>query len=347
MTVYRIKDFETTFLKRDTARLVKKRLPWLSVPTRLDSRGFRRLSRHPQGPALYGAFMAMVCLAGSSGTGGILATDKGIPWTASSLEDQTGFPEAVFTLAFEVLSDPLIGWLEVTSGHSATLTTNPPQPAANSAGVAKSAADMAEPAANSADMAESAADLPNLRCTDGRTYETNERTRRSEQELFPSKTGQKTAPEAEPEKTTEAEVQTLRPFVRYKTTDSERTEDNRDQLAILIRSYGAETCRRVAESASIAVHAKLWPNELAEALEDDARPKFSAAAREADNRHRLRETILKSDIRGLLATMGFEGLLAYTQYPPETIPDEATLMATLDGDLDKTERLIEQYREQA
>lgn len=108
---YSIKGWNKTFETSDSKRY--KNLPWISVPTKQDGKGRRRLVRLPNGAALFGAWVAMTQVAAKCPTRGVLADEEG-PLDANDLEMITDIPAELFDELFHVLTsvDQKIGWLE-------------------------------------------------------------------------------------------------------------------------------------------------------------------------------------------------------------------------------------------
>jgi hypothetical protein len=107
---YAIRDWAMWFEKnhKDTEVMFR----WVALPTRHDGKSYRRLSRHPRAAELFTAFVLMVEVAAKMPTRGVLADESG-PLDAEDLSDATGFPAAIFALAFRVLTDAAqrIMWL--------------------------------------------------------------------------------------------------------------------------------------------------------------------------------------------------------------------------------------------
>jgi hypothetical protein len=116
---YAIRDwtrhFEPSQAKRNSGPL-----SWVAVPTKHDGRGFRRVMRLPNGPAIYAAWILMLQVAAKCPRRGILADEDG-PLTADDLSIKTDCPAEHFQQAMEALTDPKIGWLTVdlTAGRPA------------------------------------------------------------------------------------------------------------------------------------------------------------------------------------------------------------------------------------
>jgi hypothetical protein len=109
---YRIKHWDEHFEIAQTRRSATMKFKFFACPNRHDGKSFRRLSRHPRGPEVFAAWILIVQVASKQPRRGTLKDLDG-PLTAMDLCDCTGFPEEIFVLAFEVLTDEAIGWLEV------------------------------------------------------------------------------------------------------------------------------------------------------------------------------------------------------------------------------------------
>lgn len=92
------------------------RISQVSVPNRMDGKGFRRLARQGEDEpdmlriAVFGAFMLMVEIASKLPVRGLLEDEDG-PLTPVDYSDKSCYPEMVFSIAITLLSDPQIGWL--------------------------------------------------------------------------------------------------------------------------------------------------------------------------------------------------------------------------------------------
>lgn len=85
------------------------RLSWVAMPTRHDSRGYRRLIRGVNGVQHFAAWIVLVQIAARMNVRGILADDRGIALTSVDFEAMSDIPAAVFDSAFLALVD--IGWI--------------------------------------------------------------------------------------------------------------------------------------------------------------------------------------------------------------------------------------------
>lgn len=107
---YRIRDWENNYEVAQT-RKVTGSLNWVAIPTKHDGKGYKRLMRRPDGPAVFAAWVLIVQVAAKCPTRGVLADSDG-PLDADDLSDKTECPAEVFRNALNVLSDKSIGWLE-------------------------------------------------------------------------------------------------------------------------------------------------------------------------------------------------------------------------------------------
>lgn len=109
---YQIKDWDELFEIAQGRR--HKNLRWVAVPNRHDGKGYRRIVKHPRCCEIFTAWILLLQVASKMDTRGLLA-DRDGPLTAEDLTDKTGFPEEIFELAFKVLTEKKIGWLEKRS----------------------------------------------------------------------------------------------------------------------------------------------------------------------------------------------------------------------------------------
>ncbi len=85
------------------------RLSWVAMPTRHDSRGYRKLIRSEGGVSAFACWVVMVQVAARCSIRGTLADDRGHSLDCSDLEAMTDIPEKCFKKAIPLLCD--IGWL--------------------------------------------------------------------------------------------------------------------------------------------------------------------------------------------------------------------------------------------
>jgi hypothetical protein len=111
--MYQVKDYAMHFEKADMRKCTNPR--WVALPNKMDGKGYRRVAAHERAVELFCAWVLIVEIASKMPVRGLLADEDG-PLDADDLAVMTGFPEAIFALAFVVLCDPKIGWLERVSG---------------------------------------------------------------------------------------------------------------------------------------------------------------------------------------------------------------------------------------
>lgn len=125
---YRIRDWDEHFETNESRKL--KKLNWVPVPTHHDSCGFRHVMAHERGAEIYTAWILTVQVAAKipkPRTG--LLVSGGRPLDAEDLAVKTGAPAEIFELAFEVLTEERIGWLETVGwppdGSEAVVQVDP------------------------------------------------------------------------------------------------------------------------------------------------------------------------------------------------------------------------------
>ncbi|MES2788460.1 MAG: hypothetical protein V4719_02485 [Planctomycetota bacterium] len=125
---YRIREWERHFETHES-RKRKGPLTWVGVPTKHDGRGFNRLKRQQDWPALYGCWVLVLAIAAKCPTRGVLADEDG-PFTAMDIADKVGMSEDLVQRCLDLLTSPETGvmWLEV----SAVPGTQPHVPADSS-----------------------------------------------------------------------------------------------------------------------------------------------------------------------------------------------------------------------
>ncbi len=135
MKAYRIRNWQANF-ETSESRKRKTQLGWIALPTQMDGKRFRRLSRIDDAAEIFGAWCLLLEIAGRCPCRGLLVDDHGMPVDAEAAADSSGFQQASFEKAFKVLSEPRIGWLEVV---------NLPEPAENPADTGKIRSYRTEP----------------------------------------------------------------------------------------------------------------------------------------------------------------------------------------------------------
>lgn len=110
MSTFRIRNWESTYENNRTRELVEMR--WVPIPNRQDSDGYTMLIEKKNGPAIFGAWIAILQVASRCKVRGTLTRDGEIPHSAASLARMTRFPvqlieESLFVLVNECK------WLEI------------------------------------------------------------------------------------------------------------------------------------------------------------------------------------------------------------------------------------------
>ena len=113
MITYRIKNWDDHFECAQSRKCI--RMFWVAVPNKHDGKGFRRLLRHENFADIFAAWILIVQVASKQDKRGVLA-DRDGPFTAEDLSDCTGFSAEKFEMAFSVLTQKKIGWLEMITG---------------------------------------------------------------------------------------------------------------------------------------------------------------------------------------------------------------------------------------
>ncbi len=85
------------------------RLSWVAMPTRHDSRGYRRLIRSEDGVRHFACWVALVQVSARCEDRGTLASDSGEALTTEDFEAMTDIPADLFDRAIPVLCS--IGWI--------------------------------------------------------------------------------------------------------------------------------------------------------------------------------------------------------------------------------------------
>lgn len=106
--MWRIRNWARHFEKHEASRRVGA-LKWVPIPTAHDGKGYRKIMSKPDGPAIYGTWVAILATAAKCDTRGVLADEDG-PLSAEDIALKTGIPEPMVQKAIEVLI--AVGWLE-------------------------------------------------------------------------------------------------------------------------------------------------------------------------------------------------------------------------------------------
>jgi len=113
--IYRIKDWNQLYEKAQTRKCTD--MKWVPLPVKHDGSGFRRIAGHDRACELFTAWILIVQTAAKMPERGLLFKE-GKAITPMDLHYRTGFPEEIFHLAFTVLVEPQIGWLERVAGDA-------------------------------------------------------------------------------------------------------------------------------------------------------------------------------------------------------------------------------------
>lgn len=108
---YRIKNWNEHFEISQSRQCKGMKMSWVAIPNKHDGKSYRRLVRLPEFGNVFAAWILIIETASKQKVRGTLADVDG-PITAEDLADGTGMEQKWFELAFEVLADDKIGWLE-------------------------------------------------------------------------------------------------------------------------------------------------------------------------------------------------------------------------------------------
>ena len=112
---YRIKNWDEHFEVSQSRKC--KTMTWVAVPNRQDGKGYRRVANHPRSVELFCAWNLIIQIASRQKKRGVLEDGDG-GLTPEDLADSTGYPKEIFGLAFSVLTEPRVGWLEKVGGDN-------------------------------------------------------------------------------------------------------------------------------------------------------------------------------------------------------------------------------------
>lgn len=107
--VYRIKNWNGLQFERHDNSRVNGPMRWVAIPTKHDGKGFRKLMREPDGPALYGCWVLLVAVAAKCDVRGTLADEDG-PLSVEDISLKTDAAEDHISRAITFLMS--IGWVE-------------------------------------------------------------------------------------------------------------------------------------------------------------------------------------------------------------------------------------------
>ena len=83
---------------------------WIAIPSDLTSDGYLAMMEEPDGPAMYGAFLATLLVAQRCKPRGALIKSDGTPHTAATISRKTRVPQSVTQRMLDFLVD--VGWVE-------------------------------------------------------------------------------------------------------------------------------------------------------------------------------------------------------------------------------------------
>jgi hypothetical protein len=109
-TQYCVRNWDDHFENSQSRKV--NRLNWVAIPNKHDGKSYRRLISMPDGPSIYAAWLLLLQVASKCPNRGVLADEDG-PLDEDDLAAKTGCPVELFAAAFDVLSNPRIGWLDV------------------------------------------------------------------------------------------------------------------------------------------------------------------------------------------------------------------------------------------
>jgi hypothetical protein len=109
--MWRIKDWEQIY-ERGDKRI--RRMEYVLVPNKHDGYGFRSVMAEEDGTSILGAWLLLLQVASKANPRGYLVRSTGEAHTAVTIAKMTGSVPGILERAFEVLSLPEIGWIEIT-----------------------------------------------------------------------------------------------------------------------------------------------------------------------------------------------------------------------------------------
>jgi len=109
---YRVKDWDKHFEKAQSRGKRCATMCWVPIPNRHDGAGYAAVATHERASDLFSAWILIVEVASKMQPRGTLKKD-GKALSARDLSLRTRFPAEIFELAFSVLTNHDIGWLEI------------------------------------------------------------------------------------------------------------------------------------------------------------------------------------------------------------------------------------------
>lgn len=109
MSVYRVKNWAELYEKAQTRKC--KDMKWVAVPNKMDGSGYALVAAHQRNCELFTAWILILEVASKMPTRRLLFKN-GKPVGPPELSRRTRFSEDIFHLAFQILVEPDIDWLE-------------------------------------------------------------------------------------------------------------------------------------------------------------------------------------------------------------------------------------------
>lgn len=116
---YKIAGWVEIFENSETRKC--RRLSWIAQPVKHDSRGYRLIMR--QDPRHYLAFVLLTQVAANTRERGVLADERGQPYSPADLELLTDCPASIFEAALPALVE--VGWLTILGESPSVLGKSP------------------------------------------------------------------------------------------------------------------------------------------------------------------------------------------------------------------------------
>lgn len=113
--IYRIRDWEELYEPVGLRLAPRDAMKWIAVPTKQDGAGYCQLVTQKHGAAFFGAWIAMVQIAGKCFPRGVLIRQNGRPHDHLSLSLQSKLPSVLFERVLPYFVDELC-WLETIDG---------------------------------------------------------------------------------------------------------------------------------------------------------------------------------------------------------------------------------------
>lgn len=119
--IYRVTKWRDRYETAESRR--HKVLTWVSMPIDFCSNGYQSLVEEfgEDAPSIYGAWCALVAVAATTPTRGLLASSRGQAYSITRIARMTCFPAAVFERLIPWASRPDVGWLELVDSSQSTV----------------------------------------------------------------------------------------------------------------------------------------------------------------------------------------------------------------------------------